>query len=247
MAIHEGLTITDEEQLSALLRKGVVFRNCNFDEADLRDFDAEEMELQNCSLKKTDFYNLACQSLRIIDSNLERARFEKADIHEATFENCMCESADFSGAKLNLSRMVDCDLSLCDFDKANLFGVDLRGSRLRAVDLSNANLDATRIDRVDFSMGSLRFKKFKKLKLVGVNFTETDLTGCDFTQAEFEDCYLNSALMSEETLFDGADLRGAYISNTHLDTASLKGAIMSAAQAHYLLFEKYGIVVAEEV
>ena len=142
--------------------------------------------------------------------------------------------------------MVDCDLSMCDFERANLFGVDLSGSRLRAVDLSASNLDAVIIEHTDFSMASLRFKRLGKRKLVGINFTEADLTGCDFTQAEFENCHLNSVYVSEETLFDGADLRGAHISNSTLAAASLKGAIVSAAQASYLLFERYGIVVAPE-
>lgn len=59
--------------------------------------------------------------------------------------------------------------------------------------------------------------------------------GCDFTQTTFESCHLNGAIVNEETLFEGADLRGAQISNLHLEKASLKGAIMSTIQAHYLL------------
>ena len=115
------------------------------------------------------------------------------------------------------------------------------------VDLTSANMDGTRIDRTNFSMAALRFKKFRKQKLVGVNFTEADISGCDFTQVEFEDCHLNSAVVSDETIFDGADLRGAYISSSQLEITSLKGTLMSAAQAHHMLFERYGIVIVEDL
>ena len=79
-----------------------------------------------------------------------------------------------------------------------------------------------------------------------VDFNEADLSGCDFTDVEFEKCYLNGAVFSDETKLDGADLRGAFISETSLGMASMRGAVMTTAQARYLLFEKYGIVVAEE-
>ena len=83
MTIHEGLSVNSADQLTALLKKGVVFRNCSFDQADLANFQAEEMKIEHCSLRDADFSNLACRSLRIASSNLERASFEKADIHEA--------------------------------------------------------------------------------------------------------------------------------------------------------------------
>jgi uncharacterized protein YjbI with pentapeptide repeats len=79
-----------------------------------------------------------------------------------------------------------------------------------------------------------------------VIFTDADLSGCDFTQVEFDGCHLSGATVSEETVFDGADLRGAYISSSQLEMASLRGAIMTSAQAQDLLLEKYGIIIAED-
>ena len=93
--------------------------------------------------------------------------------------------------------------------------------------------------------GKSRYKGFRRQKLVGVNLTDADLTGCDFTQTIFESCHLNGAIVNEETIFDGADLRGAQISNLHLEKSRLKGAIMSTTQAHDLLSETYGIVIAD--
>ncbi|HCH08145.1 MAG TPA: hypothetical protein DEW32_02955, partial [Dehalococcoidia bacterium] len=42
-----------------------------------------------------------------------------------------------------------------------------------------------------------------------VNFSEADITGCDFSLCEFEDCHLEGAVISPETTFNNADLRGA--------------------------------------
>ena len=103
-----------------------------------------------------------------------------------------------------------------------------------------------KVDHADFSMASLSCKAFKEQKLVRVNFTEADLTGCDFTQASFDGCHLVGAIVNEETTFDGADLRGARISAAHLGEASLKAAIMTTSQAHSLLTERYGVVIADD-
>ena len=113
------------------------------------------------------------------------------------------------------------------------------------MDLSDTNLDGVTIHRTDLSMASLRFKRIGGGRLSGVNLTEADLTGCDLSGTRFEDCHLASVYVSPETRFDRCDLRGAHVSNAALATASMRGAIVSAAQARELLFESFGIVVEE--
>ena len=177
---------------------------------------------------------------------MQEARFDKADIREATLVGSQFTSAMFRDAKLNLSRIENCDMSLCNLDGANLFA-----RRSHRFALPHGPISAGRgwksvtIDRADFSMATLRYKKFADGKLEGVNFTETDLSGTDFSSAAFEGCHLTGAIVNEETRFDRADLRGAYISGSGLEVASLKGTIMSQQQASTLLFERFGIVVAE--
>ena len=111
MTTHQGVTIADADQLFDLLRDGSAFHDCIFDNA--------ELELENCSARRADFAGLECQTLRIVDSTLGEALFDKADIQEAEFLNSNLTSARFRNARLNLSRLVDCDLSLCNFDGAN--------------------------------------------------------------------------------------------------------------------------------
>ena len=111
------------------------------------------------------------------------------------------------------------------------------------MDLSDTNLDGVTMQRADFSMASLRYKRVGGGRLEGVNFTEADLTGCDLSGTRFDGCHLASVYVSAETRFDRCDLRGAHVSNAALATASMRGAIVSAAQARELLFESFGIVV----
>ena len=114
------------------------------------------------------------------------------------------------------------------------------------MDLASARLDGLKIERTDFSLASLRGHSFKGQTLESINFTEADLGGCDFTDVVFVDCYLAGAFVDEQTKFDGADLRGAVISGSHLVRASLKGAIMLPTQVNTLVFDGFGIVVFEE-
>ena len=230
VAVHQGLTVADAGELDALLRKGTVFERCNFDDAELWELDVPELELRDCSLRRVDFRDLVCERLVLSGCDLEGARFDGADAHEAVFENCNCQGASFRGAKLNLAKLLDSDFSACRFEGANLFGADLTGSRLRAVDLSDTNLDGVTVHRTDLSMASLRFKRIGGGRLAGVNLTEADLTGCDLSGTRFEDCHLASVYVSAETRFDRCDLRGAHVSNAALATASMRGAIVSAAR-----------------
>ncbi len=245
MTPHEDLTITSASQFESLLHRSATFIRCVFDDTDLSDFDAEELRFEDCSLRRVNFFNLACDALYIEGSSLVGARFDKADIREATLLRCECTSALFRDAKLNLSRIENCDMTLCNLDGANLFAADLTGSRFRTVDFSQTQLDGITIDHADFSMATLRYKRFKDSRLKDVNFTESDLSGSDFTDTVFEGCHLTGAVVNSDTRFDRADLRGAYISGSGLETARLKGAIMSTQQANTLLFERFGIVVAE--
>ena len=228
-----------------LLRNSAIFIRCMFDDAELPEIDAEQLHFEDCSLRRVNFFNLACDDLTIENSRLQGARFDKADIREATLRGCEFTSATFREARLNLSCIENCDMSLCNLDGANLFAADLTGSRFRTVDFSQARMDAVTIDNADFSMATVRFKRFVDGRLKGVNFTETDLSGTDFSGTVFEGCHLTGAVVTDQTRFDRADLRGAYISGSGLEVASLKGTVMSAQQASTLLFERFGIVVAE--
>ncbi len=94
-------------------------------------------------------------------------------------------------------------------------------------------------------MASVAHKSFRKQRLTGVDFTEADLSGCDFTDAVFEDCRIENVVVSPETSFVGADLRGARLSNLRLDVARSRGAVISQAQAGGFLEDAYGVIVAE--
>ena len=107
------------------------------------------------------------------------------------------------------------------------------------------NIDGATVDRVSFVMATVAHKAFRKQRLIGVDFTEADLSGCDFTDTVFEDCRIENAVVSPETSFAGADLRGARLSNLRLDVARATGAVVSRSQAAGFLEDAYGVLVDE--
>ena len=228
-----------------MLEEETVFHECDFDGAEFRNMETDSLTIDACTLREADLTNLVCPALRITNSVAENAVLERIEAHDAEIAGCNLASARLRRAQLNLARITDSDLSGADLFEANLFGVDLTGSRLRGVDLASARLDGLKIQRTDFSLASLRGHSFKGQRLEGINLTEADLGGCDFTDVVFVDCHLTGAFVDEQTRFDGADLRGAVISGSHLVRASLKGAVMLPSQVNTLVFDGFGIVVAD--
>ena len=94
-------------------------------------------------------------------------------------------------------------------------------------------------------MASIAHKRFRKQRLLGIDFTEANLSGCDFTDAVFEDCRIENPIVSPETTFEGADLRGARLSGLRLDIARATGAVISQSQAAGFLQDTYGTLVAD--
>ena len=91
---HENLTITDAAQFHDLLRNSAIFIRCMFDDAELPEFDAEQLHFEDCSLRRVNFFNLACDDLTIENSRLQGARFDKADIREATLRRLRIHICD---------------------------------------------------------------------------------------------------------------------------------------------------------
>ena len=158
---------------------------------------------------------MVCGKLRVSRCDLQRAEFYRADIKEAHF--------------------TECDFSLCSFEGASLFGADLTGSRFRAVTFGTTTIEGTTVDRVSFALASIAHKSFRKQRLVGV----------DFSEAVFEDCRIENPIVSPETTFDGADLRGARLTNLRLDVARATAAVISQSQAAGFLHDTYGVLVVE--
>ena len=242
---HRSITVSDADQLAGLLREGTSFVDCTFDAGSFAGLSVDTLELTDCSLQDSDLSHLTCGELRISRCDLRRADFYRADIKESQFTDSNCASARFPNAKMNLSRLIDSDFSLCSFEGASLFGADLTGSRFRAVSFGTTNIDGATVDRVTFVMASIAHKSFRKQRLVGVDFSEADLSGCDFTDAVFEDCRIENPIVSPETTFAGADLRGARLSNLRLDIARATGAVISQSQAAGFLQDTYGVLVAD--
>ena len=52
MTIYEGIRLTDGDRLYDMLDAGVVFRDCDFDDADFANIEADSLVMEGCSLRR---------------------------------------------------------------------------------------------------------------------------------------------------------------------------------------------------
>src|SRR5262249_40713468 len=76
----------------------------------------------------------------LLESNLERASFQKANLEQAWCAGSNFEGADFRGAALVRANLRDCDCRAANFQGANLEEANLCGANLCGADLTSANL-----------------------------------------------------------------------------------------------------------
>ena len=228
-----------------MLGSGSTFRQCRSVGSALAGLAADALELDECDMEGANCAGLKCEEFIMRRCRAAATSFERADIKESVLESSGLTQANFRMAWLNLSRIAGCDLSSSNLDGANLFGATISDSKLMGVDLSTARIDGISFENVSLNLANLRKKAFRRYQLVGIDLSEADLTGCDFSEAVFVDCRLLSPVFGPDTKFDGADLRGATISNLRVDQASFRGAIFTPAQVETLMLERFGIIVAD--
>jgi uncharacterized protein YjbI with pentapeptide repeats len=155
----------------------------------------------------------------------------------------------FAGARLAHAQMRGAPLAGMDFRQADLDGVDFSES-----DLSRAQMSDATANRANFSRCNLQYSDLQGIIAEGANLNFTDLqgarlrdanfTGASFREASFQgvvamDVVLANANMRGvqlfETIFPGADLRGADLRGAHMERtvftdAQLAGASLKDAE-----------------
>lgn len=117
-----------------------IFRNCNFEYANLSGFKFTGCEFIESNLSMTKLIGTAfrdvvfknCKmfgmSFQFEDCILDHSIFYQADIRKTIFRNSKLNGVDFSEANISGSIILNCDLSGAVFDQTNLENADLRDS-----------------------------------------------------------------------------------------------------------------------
>ena len=170
-------------------------------------------------------------------------------------------SADLSRVDFKNVNLSDFDLSKANLSKADLTGANICKTNLSEANLNGANMSDTYIYFSKFNGASLNKAHFQKAYLDHVSFAgsllHTSLDNANFSKAQFhhvdlsrttlEETDLSGAWFSDttnfsESVFFGASLRGARLTNAHLNEVdftkadlrevSLAGAKLNKADLH---------------
>ena len=149
-----------------------VFENCDFNEANLSQFEFEDCTFKNCNLsmtrltatsfRKVTFENckmmgipfntiqhFLCE-LRFLHSNLNYSIFSELKVKDLFFDSCTLVQADFSLAELRGVVFKDTDLSGAVFQNSNLTMADFRTAIGYQI-----NPEATILNKARFSKDNL--------------------------------------------------------------------------------------------
>lgn len=127
---------------------------------------------------------------------------------------CVLKGADFKGMNLSGRDFRNAKLDGANFQQANLEGADFRGATNNHAIFLGASLKRSHFDggnvKVDFREANLSDSRLEGVYL-SVDFRGANLSGANLTNVRFnEDCLFDGAIVSEGTLFDGAQVLRPY-------------------------------------
>jgi uncharacterized protein YjbI with pentapeptide repeats len=122
---------------------------------------------------------------------------------------------NFSGRELSGFDLSRLDLRGCNFSNANLRGADLSGAFLGGANLEDADLTGAHLS--------------------GARISDAQASGANFADANCTYCVIDG-LTAYRTVFDGADMKAAAITNSTLSDASMRGVHGDFALNNVILF-----------
>jgi uncharacterized protein YjbI with pentapeptide repeats len=164
----------------------------------LRGRDFRYATLDRSQLTRSDFYGAKLGGARLVQTDLNSAKFRAAQFQGANLTGAQLQGADLSEADLQGADFKGAGLQGADFTVTRLQGADLSDARLQGANLNGANLQGA-----DFTLARMQGANLSLAHLQGANLTGARLQGADLT---------------------GAGLQGANLSLAQLQGANLTGA-----------------------
>lgn len=123
-----------------------LFKNCNFNSADLRHVVFMDCQFEQCDLSNIKVPDTAFKNVRFGDCKLLGVQFGECNdfLLEMNFSNCQLNLTSFYKLKLKGIKFINCDLREADLTEA-----DLTNSKFADCDLMGAVFDRTKLDRSD--------------------------------------------------------------------------------------------------
>ena len=210
--------------------------------------DLSGLDLSGCDLSGADFTGAVLAEATLVGARLAGARMvktilTKVDLTAADLTGTILTDADLSGARLEEARLRDAQLQDADLSGAILPAVDLAGVDARGALFLDANLEGA-----IFRGAVLALAEFDGAAGASADFTRADLTsasltgfqapqalfveailiktagaGGDFTGAKYSHC------SARESIWEGAQLDGAYFLGADVSSANFEAASLRKA------------------
>ena len=166
----------------------------------------------------------------------QEAPYSKEDVEFFVNDGQILDEADLAGSKLRKIELVKTSLKGADLEGADLSDADLRGTNFENANLRKANLMGANLTRACLRKTDLTGARLDMAILIRADLTEACFSGAnlyhsvlkganienaDFTGASLQLAYLYGAKSAETANFERADLSGARVNFTGLDTREL--------------------------
>ena len=204
---------------------GQQFQGIELQDADLKQISLPNINLEGSILRGANLHeaNLSYALLRkaeLQQANLSQATLTGADLQYTNLEKCLLSGANLCGANLSYSHVsTHADLSGAILREALLRCAIFKHSNLSEADLTKADLSG-KVEEVEFNPGDMIYQGPSSHSYT----VKTDLTGAKLSRA-----ILHSANLSYCDLRD-ADLTDAYLGQTLLDRADMRGVKITKQQ-----------------
>ncbi len=206
------------ELKSADLR-GVRWAGCKLPSARMVDTQLSDADLRGADLRKSvmrasRFQRAALQDVQMQRVQGSRVVFADADLTRGSLAHSRFARSDFSRTCLR-----DADCSNSNFVRTNVQGSQLHGSNFHRTVMEDVDMEGAQLDRARFTAAFLHRVKFKDASLRGVDFRDAEFSvGSDLEQLDLSNCN-----------FEGALLKGAYLTDSVARNASFKLAELPQA------------------
>jgi uncharacterized protein YjbI with pentapeptide repeats len=202
-------------------------------------------------LKETEFYTISLDN----ESDIDFAELEKKHVINSRLHNNLLNPAltlrfndSVTGQEsnmginkilFNLSTIIEnytpfTDKELYDNGGANIQEMIQNGKQIPGVKLNNLNLNNRNYPGINFSgSDDMNDSQFVNAKLIGANFTDSQLSNARFNNADLRGSDFSVATITRNASFVGADLKfsnfsGADLTGADLSDADLRHANLSA-------------------
>ena len=211
--------------------------------------------LSKASLEAADFQAADLTGANLAGAKLKRAHFEGATLEGTDFNEADLEEAFFDGEETILkgAKLINADLTGATLIGANLAGADLREAWLVGADLSGAHLEEALLDGAVLKDAKLVGAHLEQARIINAELCGADLTNAKLDGAILKGAHLDALSPGEDgspkdklspeavlnnTSFKGADVGGAYLSDTQYRKARESGAV---GQPYRLIGEEHVI------